>query len=154
MLINQTSQALSFTKLGNAAWTGREAFGLAELNGKMFVVGGTTDGFSSGNKNDVWESEDGINWTETLADGSAPFGPRWGLTLTAFDGQLWMIGGYGKATNDSSGSPDQLNDIYKSKNGKEWTQVRANGDDAGDGFTGRYGHTAPVFKDQIVIMGG
>ena len=64
-----------------------------------------------------------------------------------------MIGGRGQATNDSS-KVDQLNDIYKSKNGKEWTQVRANGDSAGDGFTGRYRHTAPVFKDQIVIMGG
>ena len=52
-----------------------------------------------------------------------------------------------------SASWTELNDIYKSKNGKQWTMVRANGD-AGDGFTERYGHTAPVFKDNIVIMGG
>ena len=75
MLINSTSQALSFTKLGNAAWSGRQSFGLSELNGKLFVVGGYSGGRKS--KNDVWENEDGINWSLTLAQGSAPFGPRY-----------------------------------------------------------------------------
>ena len=83
------------------AWSGRFNFGLAVLNWKMYMVGGWDD---SGYKNDVWESSDGIYWSLTLAQGSAPFGSREQLSLTAFDGYMWLIAGFGKASNESASS--------------------------------------------------
>ncbi|KAK3584149.1 hypothetical protein CHS0354_035229 [Potamilus streckersoni] len=110
----------------------------------LWVIGG--DDFSSA-FNDVWKSTDGKNWTEVTDN--AGFSKRYAHTATVFnDGTrdaLWVIGGYG---GSDSLNPKSLSDVWKSADGKNWTEV------TGAGFTARYYHTATVFDGALWVAGG
>ncbi|KAK3606903.1 hypothetical protein CHS0354_018498 [Potamilus streckersoni] len=107
----------------------------------LWVIGGWAGGIGS-IKGDVWKSTDGITWQEITAEGPV-FSGRYGHTTAVFDDgsgtgkALWVIGGY-----DGS---YYRNDVWKSTNGKNWTQVKESTDDAG--FPGRRYHTGAVFDD-------
>jgi len=61
-------------------------------------------------------SSDGGNWTLVTPDGG--FEPRFKHTTTSYEGLIWLVGGNNNKTN--------LNDIWNSSNGKDWTQVMEN----------------------------
>ena len=90
-------------------------------------------------KNDVWSSEDGVNWTEET--NSAPFVGRSLHACTKIDDKIWVIGG-------ANGS-DWRNDIWYTENGSEWTEISD-----GVSFIGRHSHTATAFDDKIFMVGG
>ena len=74
--------------------------------------------------NDVWSSPDGINWTELTAD--APWEGRAGLSAIVFNGEIYVMGGSYNDDPDVIGGPPTrvlLNDVWKSKNGRDWTQL-------------------------------
>lgn len=70
-------------------------------------------GKGSGLLNDVWRSDDGINWT--LVKESASFQDREDHELAIYNDALYIIGG--------SGNYGILNDIYKSTDGRVWVKV-------------------------------
>ncbi|REJ88559.1 MAG: hypothetical protein DWQ29_08455 [Planctomycetota bacterium] len=43
-----------------------------------------------GNRNDVWHSADGVNWTEVP---NTPWAPRHAASVFVYDGGLWMVAG-------------------------------------------------------------
>jgi hypothetical protein len=56
---------------------------------KMWLVAGT-DG--SVKKNDVWNSTDGVTWTEV--NSSTIFSARENLASLVFDNKMWVTGGF------------------------------------------------------------
>jgi hypothetical protein len=70
-----------------APWQPRQYHEVAAFDGKMWVMEGW-DG--SNNRNDVWYSPDGSDWTE-LPD--TPWAPRHAASTFVHDDALWMVTG-------------------------------------------------------------
>lgn len=84
--------------------------------------------------NDVWRSEDGVNWTRMIEnkdiDLDDPDPPHWagraGLSAVVFDGYIYVMGG---SVNDDSavvgGAParEYFNDVWRSEDGSIWEKV-------------------------------
>jgi hypothetical protein len=86
----------------------------------------------------------GGNWIEI--NSSAAFSPRCFQTATAFNNQIWLIGG---ATDKYQVNEIALNDIWTSHDGNDWTLVTGHAD-----FSPRYGHGAVVFHGKLWVIGG
>ncbi|WP_273568787.1 Kelch repeat-containing protein [Maribacter halichondriae] len=104
------------------------------FDNKMWVIGG----YDMDSKNDVWYSNDGVNWTE--ATPVAAFEERAGHASVVFDGKIWIIGG-----SDNSAK----NDVWFNANGVDWEMATATAE-----FSARFGHTAVVFENKIWVIGG
>ncbi len=63
----------------------------------IWVMGGQT---ASGPVSDVWVSQDGANWTQTLAQ--TPFGPvsQFAQVSLSYEGQVWSVGASGSYTSN------------------------------------------------------
>jgi hypothetical protein len=117
-------------------WTERHLHSSVVFDNKMWVIGGTTDG---GKMDDVWSSEDGINWTEETS--SADWSERTAHTSVVYDGKMWVLGG-----EDSSGD---VNDVWSSENGIDWVNTTTDA-----GWSGRKFFASVVFNDKIWVLGG
>ncbi len=124
-----------------AAFPPRADFGAVVFGGKMWVMGAVAV-YNGGwtYLSDVWSSLDGVNWTETKAQ--APWGYRTAFTVTAFNGQMWVIGGEDLDNND-------LNDVWSSPDGVNWTKQTASA-----AFPGRFYHQCLAYNGQLWVMGG
>jgi len=69
-------------------WEGRHTAGYAVYHDRMWIIGGDCN--QKHDQNDVWNSTDGIQWTE-LSD--TPWKPRHAASLVVHNGSLWMIAG-------------------------------------------------------------
>ena len=96
-------------------------------------------------KNDVWSSDDGLNWT--LVTNDAGFPVRRGHSTVVFNNQLYLFAGSGY--NSDSSTPYVRNDVWTSTDGENWTEVNTN-----NLFEGRNGQTAFVYKNRIWVVGG
>ncbi|MBU6950260.1 Calx-beta domain-containing protein [Hahella sp. HN01] len=117
----------------------RGDYKLAVMNDKIWMVADAAEG--SVLKSDVWETPDGVNWTQVLPEGETAFGGRISHTLFAYDGKLWVIGG--------SGSGVIFNDVWTSTDGKTWVS-----DPKASDFDARYGHQSLPFGGHLWIFGG
>jgi hypothetical protein len=90
--------------------------------------------------NDIWNSPDGITWTQVTAD--APWKTRLGAGIAAFHENLWVLGG---EVTTSGADPK---DVWNSSDGTQWTQI------------GEHGAWTPlrlntvVFQDRLWLIGG
>jgi hypothetical protein len=101
-----------------SSWTARGMIvGSAVFDEKIWVMGGGTypalinqirDFY-----NDIWYSEDGINWVRRHA--GAPWSPRSYHNVAVFDGLMWVLGG-----NIAEGD---LNDVWFSSDGVYWSEL-------------------------------
>ena len=94
-------------KLPDAPWHGRHVFGIAQLNGFTYVIGG--DYLQS--TFDVWRTSDGENWTLLATD---VLGNRILYGCTVHNGYIYIVGGAG------------YNDVWRSRDGIKWEQVADN----------------------------
>ncbi len=86
----------------------RHGHAVAEFDGRLWLVGGTTE---QGESNELWSTADGQLWQEhTLGSFSA----RHTHQVVNYRDRLWLFGG------DSVGS--QLTDIWSSADGRQWQQ--------------------------------
>ena len=91
----------------DAAWPGRHEHTTVVLGGKMWVLGGEAGcGGNEGKFNDVWWTEDGVDWVQTIEHAS--WYPRSGHTSVVFDDRIWVMGGEDERGND-------LNDVWCSE---------------------------------------
>lgn len=119
----------------------RGNFGLAKFEDRLWIAGGKSEDSGSENLyNDVWRSNNGIDWY--IVTNNANFSPRKNHTLTYFNDYLWIIGGI-------SDFESFKNDIYKSNNGKDWTKVRSAAP-----FYPRQSHYTIVFQNNLWVIGG
>ena len=145
---NQTeSSTFSFTTrnlefpttsvINNAAFSARRGHTSVVFDNKIWVVGGTDE--SRTLLNDVWYSDDGLNWMMTTAN--APFTPRSGHKAVVFDNKIWVIGGFTES--------GYTNDVWFSSDGVNWSLAT---NDAA--FSPRSNHTSVVFDNKLWVIGG
>ena len=107
------------------------------FDNKLWVIGGIgVDGF----RNDVWNSSNGISWTEVTPNAS--FSPVGHHTAVGFHNKLWVIGGIGASTSPT-------NDVWSSIDGIAWTPETLNAN-----FPNRSNHATVVFHDKLWVLGG
>ena len=101
----------------------------------MWVLGG----WGSTRLNDVWDSTNGINWSQKTA--SAGWSRRDQHTSLVYNNKMWVIGG-----TDTS---NRFNDVWDSTNGINWSQTTASAN-----WSARYGHTSLVYDNKMWVIGG
>lgn len=112
---------------------------------KIWIIGGSNQyaGDDSTFLNDVWSSDNGIDWT--LINSNPDFSPREGHASVVFKDKMWVIGG----KTATSGTDVTAKDIWYSEDGLNWTQATDNASFGGIAF-----HKLVVFKDKLWLIGG
>ena len=134
-----SSDGVVWEKVGTAAWSPRGAQTMVVFQDRLWLFGGAnhvgadkgTDGFV----NDVWVSEDGLQWTEVTS--AAPWSPRAYPGVVALDDSLYMLGGEGLA------------DVWQTSDGKQWTEVNPEAD-----WKPRFGFGRLAFDGNLWVFGG
>ncbi|MFT5465620.1 MAG: hypothetical protein ACI8UO_000715 [Verrucomicrobiales bacterium] len=125
----------------HAGWSPRAYQQAVVLNDKIYVIAGGNYVPEYSAKNDVWSSEDGVNWTQETE--AAPFSPRIWFSSVVYRDHIWVLGGW-------SNNPGQnWADVWFSKNGRDWTELKSD-----VSWKERHEHSAFVFQDKIWIAGG
>ncbi|MFO7736307.1 MAG: DUF1554 domain-containing protein [bacterium] len=107
---------------------------------KIWVIGGNNADSEKGyDYNDVWYSEDGMNWTRAVED--APFEKRHGHQAFVYDDKIWVLGGRSQNDGDWATYPIHK-DVWYSENGTDWVLAT---DDAAFG---------PVFQSAAGVYDG
>lgn len=116
------------------------------FDNKMWVIGGAemSDYNESPVRNDAWYSTDGVQWTQATDD--AGFEPRAGHKSVVFDNKIWVIGG--RLWDEGVGYIDNINDVWYSENGIDWTMATDN-----TGFDVS-GFDCVVFDNKMWVIGG
>lgn len=158
----------------NADWGERDDHTSLVYDDKMWVIGGTDlhteyEYDEYGNiiaansflifKNEVWSSEDGLNWTESIPRVEI-WSARGGHSSVVFDDKMWVIGGFGdNVFYDSELPEDETNPKYITNNevwytgdsGLNWVKADTSG---GDIFPPINKHSSVVFDDKMWVLGG
>lgn len=111
---------------------------------KMWLIGGATNNSPGSATNDVYYSDDGINWYAATRD--ANFGPRDAHTALVYDDKIWVIGGSGGTYTELT---KKYNDVYYSSNGVDWSLVITNA-----AFSPRQGHASVIYDNKMWVIGG
>lgn len=86
------------------------------VSGGLYVLNGY---YSEVYYNDVWNSSDGIHWTQVTS--GAPWVPRIHHSTEVFDGKIWMMAGHNKRF---AAGPHRLRkDVWFSYDGINWTEL-------------------------------
>ena len=126
-----------WNKASTGSFPARCHFSSLVFDNRMWLVGGEAS--LSGTKlNDVWRSNDGVNWS--VATTTANFSKRYGHNTVVFNNKMFVIGG-----NDGSFK----NDVWSSSDGINWSLATGNA-----GFTAREDFAAVVFDQKIWVLAG
>ncbi|WP_417873853.1 hypothetical protein [Xanthomarina gelatinilytica] len=108
---------------------------MTEFNGKLWIAGGYILG-DSANGVGLYNSFNGSVWNEVFYSGTylSGFAP----SLTAFNNNLWFIGGL-----DNGGLPQST--ILKSANGEVWTTAVASAPFGGTAYHHTFVHNGKLF---------
>ena len=124
----------------HAAWSKRTHAQAVVFDGKIWLMGGGRWCPDTVPQNDVWCSEDGVNWS--LVTENAPWDKRMWFSLLVYRGHMWVLGGWSKENGN-------FGDVWCSKDGKNWTEVKFD-----KIWDNRHELSAVVFKDKIWVYGG
>ena len=135
----------------NAPWGQRNLHVTMVHDGKIWVMGGQTvpqfvPDVPEAFYNDVWNSTDGVNWTQVTAH--APWSPRGMIQGSVeFNGRVWLLGG---GTYDTPAHPTRLfyNEVWSSADGVQWRK------DAIAPWAPRQYHSVAVFDNKMWVMAG
>lgn len=125
----------------NAGWAPRAYHQAAVLNDKLYVFGGgnyVPDYFAL---NDVWCTEDGVNWTKLSEH--APWHERIWFSTVVYRNRIWVMGGW------SNNPYKNWDDVWYSDDGKQWTRYTST-----ISWKERHEPSAFIFRDKIWIAGG
>jgi hypothetical protein len=146
-----------------AAWPKRWDHSSLSFNGRLWVMGGYNPGLVKGDTylEDVWSSADGLNWEQETA--SAPWLGRRGHASVVFDDgngeAMYVIGGF--VVDEESGYREYRNDVWRSPDGKQWTQIKERTEPEPDSLFDwhpRFNHACVVANhggtEYIYLIGG
>ncbi len=106
---NDNGVTWSQVTMTGTAPSARRSQTMLVYDNKLWVIGGESTGY----KDDVYYSSDGIAWSQARANGAANgFGGRMELGSAVMNGKMWVFGGY-------NGS--WLSTVYSSTDGTTWT---------------------------------
>jgi hypothetical protein len=129
-----------------APWSERGAATGLVYDNKMWIFGGFRQSDFT-HYADVWYSEDGINWIQATAD--APWGARAMHASVVFDNKMWILGGGQYFQNHIFNGNINYNDVWNSRDGKNWVQVTNSAP-----WEPRRFHQSIVFDGQIWLLQG
>ncbi|MFC1724395.1 kelch repeat-containing protein [candidate division KSB1 bacterium] len=140
-----SSDGVNWTEaVSNADFSKRWGHGVTVFENKMWLTGGCEEGGLKGNKNDVWYSNDGINWMEAVS--KADFAVRHLPGFFEYDKKLWITAG----VSDRINGIDQIkNDLWYSKNGIKWTEIKTS-----RSYPPRWNSASVLFEDKLWLIGG
>lgn len=124
----------------NAPWSKRCHLQAVVFDNKIWIMGGGHWHPENIPLNDVWCSEDGVNWTQ--ATGTAQWKPRIWFSLVSYRDRMWVLGGWSEENGN-------FGDVWFSKGGKDWTELKSDVT-----WKNRHELSAYVFQDKIWIAGG
>ena len=124
-----------------AAWKPRAYHQAVVLNGRMYVMGGGNYVPEYEAFNDVWSSDDGVNWRQETA--AAPWHSRLWFSAVTYRDHIWVLGGWSNKPSTNWG------DAWFSKDGRTWRKFKSNVT-----WKERHEHSAFVFQDRIWVAGG
>jgi hypothetical protein len=125
----------------NAQWSPRAYHQAAVLGNKIYVFGGGNYVPKYHAVNDVWSSEDGVNWTQVTD--AAAWSPRLWFSTAVYRDKLWVLGGWSNNPSKNWG------DAWYSADGKMWKELKTE-----TKWKERHEHSAYVFQDKLWIAGG
>lgn len=141
-----TTDLKTWQFLGKAPWEARHGAGWLVHDQRLWVVGGDLI-------DDVWSSPDGVTWRlEALR---APFGKRYTPNTVSKDGYIYLYAGqYWEPVDWCINRPDcrpvGYNDVWRSRDGRNWEQVNANSPWSPRGLV----HGGMVWNNEIILLGG
>ncbi|HVZ79174.1 MAG TPA: hypothetical protein VHE12_00075 [bacterium] len=144
-----SADGVNWTRATSSAPFSARAFHQALVfNGQLWVLGG--EDASNNFFGDVWATSDGVNWQAMPA---AAFGPRASHQAVVFDAgagpQIWVFGGSTKVQVSGGFRNEDLNDIWTSTDGLQWTRVLAQAP-----FDMRTGFTVAAADGRLWVTGG
>ena len=132
-------------------WAPRVLHYTLAFDSRIWVMGGQTiPNFADADEvfhNDVWSSDDGVNWTQVTEN--APWVPRGMIGGAAVhDNKMWILGG---GTYDTPATPMRnfYNDVWSSDDGTNWEQHTAHAP-----WTPRQYHEVAAFDDHLWVLEG
>lgn len=132
---------VSWTRHADAPFEARVGHGVAVFGGRLFIIGGS---LQSSPANDVWSTADGATWRQETA--AAAFSPRRSFSTVTLDSGIYVIGG-ATAPNGTSGVGND--EVWRSTDGRTWTQVGATAH-----FAPRMGAAGTTMNGRMYIVGG
>ena len=120
-------------------WSERFNYAAVVFKNKIWVLGGDQ-------KNDVWSSSDGTNWTKVTDSANWP--ARTGHAAVVFDGKMWVMGGFFR--DEDTDATSRFNDVWWSSDGATWTKL----ENDMSHWSVRSTHAAAAFDNKIWVLGG
>ncbi len=135
-----SNNGINWEKISNTPpFEARSEHSALVFKDKIWIIGGRTSGSSDNiDRNDVWNTENGVDWSEVT--NSANFSKRFGQGAVVFKNKMWIVGGF---------DGEYRNDVWSSENGNIWTQVTASA-----AFSGRVSHSIIVLNNKLWVIGG
>ncbi len=124
----------------HAGWSKRRDPKVVVFDDKLWIMGGGHWNPENIPLNDVWCSEDGVNWTQVTD--AAPWRPRMWFSLAVYRDRMWLLGGWSRADGN-------YNDVWYSKDGANWTEMQFD-----TIWTKRHAHSSPVLQDRLWVLAG
>jgi len=139
-----SADGVTWTQAAGGAFPARSSPGVAVFNNRMYVIGGYyTDGSFGRRLDDVWSSADGVTWQADVASG-APFGKLDSMSVVAYSGRLWIIGG------TVGGLSPVSNYVWSSADGQTWVQANS----GNSSLPPRSSGSAFAFDNRLWLVGG
>ncbi|MEX0643425.1 MAG: hypothetical protein WD468_12025 [Pirellulales bacterium] len=116
---SSTNGATWVKEVHEAPWSARGYEQVLVYNNKLWLLGGgnyRTPTATFETNNDVWSSEDGVNWT--LVTPHAAWSPRIWHQAIVYKNEMWIMGG-----GNGDGGARVLNDVWHSSDGVNWTEA-------------------------------
>lgn len=129
----------------HAGWSPRIASGIVEFKGRMWILGGTENYYFGDQKslrNDVWSSEDGVNWRQEVAE--APWSARAYHQAVVLNDRIWIMGGGNYVPEYHA-----KNDVWSSADGIHWEQATDQ-----TPWTPRLWFSALTYREHMWVLGG
>jgi hypothetical protein len=117
--IQYTANGTSWTVPGNSLYQARHGGASTVFKGKAWYIGGMGNSCAAPIiENNIWNSTDGLTWTDTGATFPIAF---FNAGITVHNGKIWIIGG--ATAGDCYGPTAFSKAVYSSSDGLNWIQV-------------------------------
>ena len=110
MISVQYPYGYGWSKSALSEFSGRSGHTTNYFNHKLWLLGGAGSGGQT--KRDLWNSDDGINWSRVTDKGV--WQQRYGHSTLVFNNKLWLFAG-DQITN--------LNDVWNTTDGINWIKI-------------------------------
>lgn len=123
-----------------AGWSKRRDAQAVVFDDKIRIMGGGHWRPETIPCNDVWCSEDGVNWTQVAE--AAMWKRRMWFSLVVYRERMWVLGGWSREDGN-------YGDVWFSQDGRDWTEMTSEVI-----WKERHEHSVYVFQDKIWVAGG